>query len=140
MDYQKISNIGDWVFATAGCSLIWISISRLCFDETFSSMPRSVFIISAELLIMGTLMIFTGVQSLKLAELMNVLRLLIGKGLYCLFAAGFLDIALYGYSSFISIITLALLILGVVYIVCGIIFISTEVVAVCFFIMERMII
>lgn len=127
MDYQKMSDIGDWVFAAGGGSLVWTSIYRLFFGEPFSAMPRTVYILSAELLVLGLLMVVAGVKALKLAELMNALRLFIGKGLYCLFAAGFLDIGLYGYSYFVSIITLALLILGVAYIVIGIVFIAKEI-------------
>ena len=119
--------IGDWVFAIAGCSLIWVSVFRFGFGESFASMPRSVFILAGEILILGILMILMGIKALKLSRLMNILRLFLGKGLYCIFAAGFMDVSLYTYSNIVTIITFSIFVLGCAYLLLAIIFITKEI-------------
>ena len=57
-------------------------------------------------------MILMGIKALKLSRLMNILRLFLGKGLYCIFAAGFMDVSLYTYSNIVTIITFSIFVLG----------------------------
>ncbi len=121
MDYEKMNYAGGWLFAAGGGGLIYTSVYRLGFGEAISSMPRPVFIVSTEFMLLGILMVLVGINLCKLANIFGILKLMLGKGLFCLFVAGMMDVMLFNYSYVISLMTLALLGLGGFFIVVGVV-------------------
>ena len=126
MDYVKLSTLGDWIFAAGGGALIWTSVYRLGFGEDITSMPRAVFIIATQFLLLGLLMILCGLNLFKIGNLFKMLKMLWGKGLFCLFVAGMMDVMIFSFSNLITLVTLGMLGLGGFYIVLGVIFFFTE--------------
>ena len=126
MDYQKINKFCNGLLAVAGCGLIWTSVYRLGFGEPLSDMPRAAYIVSSELLVMGVVMILCGTNIFNLGELVRILKLLIGKSLFCFFVAGFMDVMVYSFSNLVTIINLFIFGLGGFYLIMGLIFIIPE--------------
>ena len=123
MDYNRLAKAGEIIFGSAGVALVCISLYR-CVN--FSSI-RLFYLIDIQLIVMGTIMILMGFTFLRLIRLINLLRGFFGKGLYCLFVAGFMDMAIRIFKQPEAIVCFVIFVIGLMYFTVGIIFVKTEI-------------